>query len=242
MQQVCPKHVPLATGARPVVSHRRPPCSAINGMKSLHIRVHPTHPQQRLVKQAADLLSRGAVLVCPTDACYSLVCQVGNKTAEDRIRAIRHVERDHYFTLLCADVSAIAQYGKVSNAAFRLLKTLAPGPYTFILQATRDTPRRLQDPKRKKVGLRAPAHPFVHDLLNLLGEPLLGSTLMNDDLGMPYAEPDEMAAAVGHAVDAVVDCGAIGIEMTTVLDLSAEPATLVRNGKGDISLVADLVH
>ncbi len=210
-------------------------------MKALFIRVHPSHPQARLVRQSAEILSRGGVIVCPTDASYSLVCRVGNKTAEDRIRAIRHVERDHYFTLLCADVSAIAQYGKVSNAAFRLIKTLAPGPYTFILDATRETPRRLQDPKRKKVGLRAPSSPFAHLLLQELGEPLLSSTLYNDELQMPYAEPEDMAAAVGHAVDAIVDSGAIGVEMTTVIDLSSEPAVLLRLGKGPIEHIADFM-
>lgn len=185
-------------------------------------------------------MAGGGVLVCPTDACYSLVCQVGNKTAEDRIRAIRHVARDHYFTLLCADVSTVALYGKVSNAAFRLVKALTPGPYTFILAATRETPRRLQDPKRKRVGLRVPAHPFVHALLKELGEPLLGSTLYNDELDLPYAEPEDMADAVGHAVDAVIDAGAIGIDMTTVLDLSGGQPQVVREGKGEIDHIADL--
>jgi len=169
------------------------------------------------------------------------VCQVGNKSAEDRIRAIRHVEKGHYFTLLCPDVSTIAFYGKASNTAFRLVKMLAPGPYTFILPATRETPRRLQDPKRKMVGLRAPAHPFVHALLTQLGEPLLSATLINDAVALPYAEPDEMAAAVGHAVDAIVDCGAIGIEMTTVLDLTGERPLVVRAGKGEVGHISDLV-
>ncbi|MGE0483309.1 MAG: L-threonylcarbamoyladenylate synthase [Gammaproteobacteria bacterium] len=209
-------------------------------MKALHIRVHPTHPQKRLMQQAADLLARDAVLVCPTDASYSLVCRVGTKTAEDRIRAIRHVERSHYFTLMCHDVAIAANYGKISNTAFRLMKMLTPGPYTFILQATRETPRRLQDPKRKMVGLRIPDHPFLSGLLELVGEPLLASTLMNDDLDLPYAEPEDMAAAVGHAVDALVDAGAIGIELTTVLDLSAEQPALLRAGKGPVEHIADL--
>lgn len=156
------------------------------------------------------------------------------------MRAIRHVERGHYFTLLCHDVSTLALYGKVSNAAFRMLKMLTPGPYTFILHATKETPRRLQDPKRKMVGLRVPEHPFVHALLAALGEPLLSSTLMNDALDLPYAEPEEMARAIGHAVDAVVDCGAIGVEMTTVLDLTADRPALVRGGKGEVGHIADL--
>jgi len=209
-------------------------------MKSLYIRVHPTHPQKRLLQQAAELVGRDGVLICPTDASYSLVCKVGSKVAEDRIRAIRHVERDHYFTLMCHDLAIAALYAKISNAAFRLIKLLTPGPYTFILPATRETPRRLQDPKRKMVGLRIPSHPFVSDLTAAVGEPLLASTLMNDDLGMPYAEPEDMAAALGHAVDAIVDAGAIGIEMTTVLDLSGPQPVLVRQGKGEIAHIADL--
>jgi len=209
-------------------------------MKSLYIRVHPTHPQKRLLQQAAELVGRDGVLICPTDASYSLVCKVGSKAAEDRIRAIRHVERDHYFTLMCHDLAVAALYAKISNAAFRLIKLLTPGPYTFILPATRETPRRLQDPKRKMVGLRIPGHPFVSDLTAAVGEPLLASTLMNDALGMPYAEPEDMAAALGHAVDAIIDAGAIGIEMTTVLDLSGPQPVLVRQGKGEIAHIADL--
>jgi tRNA threonylcarbamoyl adenosine modification protein (Sua5/YciO/YrdC/YwlC family) len=209
-------------------------------MKSLYIRVHPTHPQKRLVQQAADILARDGVLVCPTDASYSLICRVGSKSAEDRIRAIRHVERSHYFTLLFHDLALAAQYAKISNSAFRLLRMLTPGPYTFILAATRETPRRLQDPKRRMVGMRIPDHPFLRELLAEVGEPLLGSTLMNDELEMPYAEPEDMARAVGHAVDAVVDAGAIGIEMTTVLDLAGDEPVLVREGKGDISGIAEL--
>ncbi|MGR8919082.1 MAG: L-threonylcarbamoyladenylate synthase [Gammaproteobacteria bacterium] len=209
-------------------------------MKARLIRVHPTHPQARLIDQAAGLLRDGAVLVAPTDAAYALVCAVGDKGAEDRMRAIRHVERDHYFTLLCPDVSLLAQYGKVSNTAYRLIKGVTPGPYTFILPATRETPRRLQDPKRKMVGLRVPGHPFVHGLLERLGEPLLSSTLMNDELGLPYAEPEDMLDAVGHAVHAIVDAGAIGVDLTTVIDLSADDPVLVREGKGAVDDILDL--
>ena len=209
-------------------------------MKCLHIRVHPTHPQRRLVQQVADLLAREGVVIGPTDASYSLVCRVGSKGAEDRIRAIRHVERDHYFTLLCHDLAVAATYAKISNTAFRLMKLLTPGPYTFILPATRETPRRLQDPKRKMVGLRLPDHPFTQELTAMVGEPLLASTLINDALGLPYAEPEDMVDVFGHAVDAVVDVGAIGIELTTVLDLSGPQPTLVRAGKGAVEHIADL--
>ncbi len=209
-------------------------------MKSLYIRVHATHPQKRLVAQASAILDAGGVLVCPTDACYSLVCKVGNKQAEDRIRAIRHIERDHYFTLLCADVANLATYAKVSNAAFRLIKMLTPGPYTFILPATRETPRRLQDPKRRMVGLRIPAHPFVHELLAAFSEPLLASTVMNDAIALPFADPEDIDEQLGHAVDGVVDAGNIGIEMTTIIDLTEDRPTLRRSGKGDVSRITDL--
>lgn len=210
-------------------------------MKSLYITVHPTHPQKRLVKQACEMLGNGAVLVCPTDACYSLVCQLGDKQAEDRIRAIRRLDQSHHFTVLCADVSSLAQYGKVSNSAFRLVKLLAPGPYTFILPATRETPRRLQNAKRKTVGLRAPDQPFINQLLSEFGEPLLSSTALNNDFELPFADPPQMFEALRHAVDAVFECGAIGIDMTTVIDLTGEPAELVRQGKGVIDHVANLV-
>lgn len=210
-------------------------------MKSLYIRVHPSHPQKRLVAQAATIIGQGGVLACPTDACYSLICKVGDKQAEDRIRAIRHVERDHYFTLLCGAVSDLPTYAKVSNAAFRIIKMLTPGPYTFILPATRETPRRLQDPKRRTVGIRIPNHPFVQELLALLAEPLLASTVMNDAINLPHAEPEEIADTLAHALDAVIDGGNIGIDMTTIIDLTEDMPVLRRAGKGDISRLPDLL-
>lgn len=209
-------------------------------MAALHVRVHPTHPQKRVVAQVAALLEEGGVVVSPTDACYSLVCRVGHKPAEDRIRAIRHIERDHYFTLLCRDLAQVATYAKLDNAGFRLVRLLTPGPYTFILPATRETPRRLQDAKRRMVGLRIPAHPFLHELLATLNEPLLASTVINDELELPYGDPEDILAEIGHALDAVVDTGAIGIEPTTIIDLCVDPPRLVRAGKGDVSHVADL--
>jgi tRNA threonylcarbamoyl adenosine modification protein (Sua5/YciO/YrdC/YwlC family) len=208
-------------------------------MKALHIRVHPTHPQARLVNQAADIVARGGVLVAATDACYSLLCATGIKAAEDRLRAIRHLERDHHLTLLCRDVAEVATYAKVANDAFRLIKTLSPGPYTFILPATRETPRRLQDEKRRTVGLRIAAHPFIHDLLEQ-HSPLLATTVIDDDLSLPYADPEDIVQDLGHAVDAVFDAGAVGIEMTTIIDLTGPAPILVRQGLGDVSRVAEL--
>ncbi len=208
-------------------------------MKSLHIRVHPTHPQARLVSQAADIVARGGVVVAPTDACYSLLCATGNKAAEDRLRGIRRLERDHHLTLLCRDVAEIATYAKVANDAFRLIKTLTPGPYTFILPATRETPRRLQDEKRRTLGLRIAAHPFIHGLLENQS-PLLATTAIDDDAHLPYADPEDIVQDLGHAVDAVFDAGAVGIEMTTIIDLTGPAPLLVRQGLGDVAHVAEL--
>ena len=208
-------------------------------MKALHIRVHPTHPQARLVTQAAEIIARGGVVVVATDACYSLVCASGNKAAEDRLRAIRRLERDHHLTLLCRDVAEVATYAKVANDAFRLIKTLTPGPYTFILPATRETPRRLQDEKRRTVGLRIVAHPFILGLLESQS-PLLATTAIDDDVSLPYADPEDIVEDLGHAVDAVFDAGAVGIEMTTIIDLTGPAPILVRQGLGDVSHVAAL--
>lgn len=208
-------------------------------MKSLHIRVHPTHPQARLISQAADIIARGGVVIAPTDACYSLICAAGNKAPEDRLRAIRRLERDHHLTLLCRDAAEVATYAKVSNDAFRLMKILSPGPYTFILPATRETPRRLQDEKRRTVGLRIVDHPFIHGLLDSQS-PLLATTVIDDEVNMPFADPEEIVEVLGHAVDAVFDAGAVGIEMTTIIDLTGPAPVLVRQGLGDVSHVAEL--
>jgi tRNA threonylcarbamoyl adenosine modification protein (Sua5/YciO/YrdC/YwlC family) len=209
-------------------------------MNPIYVKVHASHPQPRVVRRSAAILEQGGVIVCPTDACYSLVCLIGNKLAEDRIRGIRQLSNAHYFTLLCRDVSELAAYGKLSNAAFRLIKMLTPGPYTFLLPATRETPRRLQDPKRKTIGIRIPSHPYLQAVFAALGGALLSSTCINDAIGMPYAEAAEIAAAFGHGLDAVVDGGSIGIEMTTIIDLTGTAPNVVRAGKGDVSRVPDL--
>ena len=209
-------------------------------MNSTVIAVHASHPQQRLVARTVEILERGGVIVCPTDACYSLVCTVGNKLAENRIREIRHLTRDHYFTLLCRDMSDLAIYAKVSNAAFRLIRMLTPGPYTFILSATRETPRRLQDPRRRTIGIRISSHPYLQALFETHDGGLLSSTLMNDAIDLPYSDPTEIADALGHTLDAIVDAGSIGIEMTTIIDLTGSAPSLIRAGKGDVSRVTDL--
>jgi tRNA threonylcarbamoyl adenosine modification protein (Sua5/YciO/YrdC/YwlC family) len=195
--------------------------------------IHPTHPQQRLIEQAAEIVRRGGLIVYPTDSCYALGCHIGDKEAMERMRAIRQVDAQHRFTLVCRDLSEIGRYARVDNRAYRLLKTATPGSYTFILHATREVPRRLQDPRRKTVGLRIPAHPVAQALLAELQEPLLSSTLILPGTAVPMNEPEEIRSRLEHQVDLVMDAGSCGIEATTVLDLTGEEPELVRLGKGD---------
>ena len=202
--------------------------------------LHPTHPQRRVIDQVVARLLDDGVVASPTDACYSLICKLDNKGAEARMRAIRHLDQAHSFSLFCRDVGDAALYAKIDNAAFRLMKKLTPGPFTFILPATRETPRRLQDPKRRMVGIRIADQPFIRGLSEALGEPLLGTTLVDEVSGLPFAEPDDIVARLGHAIDGVADAGAIGIETTTVLDLSQSLPQLIRQGCGDASGVVDL--
>ena len=207
---------------------------------AMRLVVHASHPQKRVLARTLDILQRDGVIVYPTDSCYALGCRVGAKMAEDRIRTIRGVSKAHQFTLVCKDLSILGVYAKVSNPAYRLVRMLTPGPYTFILPATKETPRRLQDPRRKTIGLRIPEHPFVDELFALTDEPMLSSTVMNDALRLPYSDAEEIEVALGHAVDAVIDAGPLGIEGTTIIDLTGEVPLLLRPGKGDISRVPDL--
>lgn len=203
---------------------------------TLFYQIHPQNPQQRLIQQAADVLANGGVIVYPTDSCYALGCQLNDKLAADRIRAIRCLDDKHNFTLVCRDLSEISIYAKVENATYRLLKGLTPGPYTFILPATRDVPRRLQHPKRKTIGLRVPDHPIVLALLETLGEPLMSVTLQlpNDD--RPMTDPYEMKQQLANQVDLIIDGGYCGDEPTTIVDLSEGYPTVLRQGKGDSSI------
>jgi len=195
--------------------------------------VHPVNPQKRLIHQAAELLRTGAVIVYPTDSCYALGCHLGDKQAMERIRRIRQADKDHNFTLVCRDLSEIATYAKVDNPTFRLLKAHTPGPYTFILDATREVPRRLQHPKRKTIGIRVPDHPVPLALLGELGEPIMSSTLMLPGDDAPLTDPEEMRVRLQHQVDLVMDGGPCGLEPTTVVDLSGEAPRVLRVGKGD---------
>lgn len=197
--------------------------------------IHPDTPQKRLIHLVAEVLRQGGVAVYPTDSCYALGCRMGDKAALDRIRRLRGLDDKHDFALLCADLSDLAQYGKLDNASFRLLKTLTPGPYTFLLKATHDTPRRLQDPKRKTVGLRVPANPTARAILSDLGEPLMSTSLILPSDDLPLSDPYDIEERLDRLVDAIVDGGACGFEPSTVVDLSGPSPVVVREGRGDPS-------
>lgn len=197
--------------------------------------IYPDNPQARLIKQAAALLRDGAVIVYPTDSGYALGCQLSDKDAVARIRQIRGVDEKHHMTLVCHDLSELAHYARVDNAQFRLLKNNTPGSYTFILEATKEVPRRLQHPKRSTVGLRIPDHPVALALLEELGEPLISSTLILPDGHQPLTDIEEIRAQLESKVDLIIEGGIVGIEPTTVIDLTDAVPVLVRRGKGDVS-------
>ena len=197
------------------------------------LAIHPDNPQPRLIAQAAEVVRRGAVIAYPTDSGYALGCQLDDKGAMERIRDIRRVDKHHNFTLVCRDLSEIGTYARVDNATFRLLKSGTPGPFTFILRATSEVPRRLQHPKRKTIGIRVPANPIAHELLATLGEPLMSSTLILPGEPLPLTDPYEIEQSLGHQLDLVIDGGFCGLEPTTVIDLSEGEPVLVRRGLGD---------
>jgi tRNA threonylcarbamoyl adenosine modification protein (Sua5/YciO/YrdC/YwlC family) len=197
--------------------------------------LHPTHPELRLIKRAAEIVRSGGVIAYPTDSCYALGCHIGDKAAMERIRRIRQVDERHHFALVCRDLSDIGHYAKVDNAQYRWLRAHTPGAYTFILKATRELPRRLAHPKRATIGVRVPLHPVASMLLAELREPLLSSTLILPGQTQPLNDAFEIRDALEHQLDLILDGGACGIEPTTVIDLSTDMPTLVRHGKGDIS-------
>jgi tRNA threonylcarbamoyl adenosine modification protein (Sua5/YciO/YrdC/YwlC family) len=200
---------------------------------SQFFNIHPVNPQPRLIHRAVDILRAGGVIVYPTDSCYALGCLVGDKAAMERIRRIRQAGKDHNFTLVCRDLSEIAVYARVDNPTFRLLKAYTPGPYTFVLRATREVPRRLQHPKRKTIGIRVPGHAVPLALLAEVREPLMSSTLILPGDDTPMTDPEEMRARLQHQVELVIDGGPCGFEPTTVVDLSGEAPTVARVGRGD---------
>jgi tRNA threonylcarbamoyl adenosine modification protein (Sua5/YciO/YrdC/YwlC family) len=197
--------------------------------------VHPVNPQVRLLRQAAQILDHGGVGAIPTDSCYALVCHLDDKAAVDRIRAIRRIDEKHLLTLMCRDLSDLASYAKVDNASYRLLRDVTPGPYTMILDATREVPRRLSHPSRRTIGLRIPDHPVAQGLLDVLGQPLISTTLQLPGDELPLNDVDDIAAQLEHAVDLVIDAGPCGVEPTTVADLTGAQPVLVRAGKGSVA-------
>lgn len=202
--------------------------------------IHPENPQARLVRQATEIVRKGGVLVYPTDSAYALACEIGNKEGVERIRRLRQVGKDHNFTLVCRDLSELATYARVDNSTFRLLKAHTPGPYTFILDATREVPRRLMHPKRRTIGLRVPAHPIAEALLEDLGEPLMSSSLILPGDELPMTDPWDIRETLERDVDLVIDGGFCGLETTTVVDLSGPEPILLRQGRGEAdALVPD---
>lgn len=202
---------------------------------SQFFQVHPDNPQARLVRQAVDIIRSGGVIVYPTDSAYALGCQIGDKAALDRIRRIRRLEADHNFTLVCRDLSELATYARVDNTQYRLLRNNTPGPYTFILKATSEVPRRLMHAKRKTVGLRVPENNIAQALLADLGEPLMSVTLILPGDELPLIDPYEIRDTLEHDVDLVIDGGYCGMEPTSVIDLADDLPLVLRVGKGDVA-------
>lgn len=197
--------------------------------------VHPQNPQPRLLKQAAQILHDGGVAAIPTDSSYALVCQLDDKAAAESLRRIRQVDEKHHLTLLCRDLSELARFARVDNRQYRWLKLGTPGPYTFILEATKEVPRRLSHPSRRTIGLRVPDHRVTQELLALFGEPLLATTLIPPGESEPLNDADEIRERLQKQLQAVVDAGACPMEPTTVIDLTDETPALVRQGRGDLA-------
>lgn len=199
----------------------------------LRLELHPDTPQARLLRVAADCLGSGGVIAYPTDSCYALGCALGAKQAMERIQALRQTGRGHFFTVVCRDLSEIARFAVVENWQYRLLKGFTPGPYVFVLRATREVPRRLMDARRKTVGIRVPDHALVRGLLRDYPQPILSTTLQLPGDDAPMTDGREIEARIGHAVDVVLDAGNCGLEPSTIVDLSGEAPRLLRAGKGD---------
>lgn len=204
---------------------------------SLFFQIHPDNPQARLINQAVEIMRDGGVVIYPTDSCYALGCHIGDRDAAKRIRNIRRLEPKHDFTLMCSELNEVGTYAKLENPAFRLIKTLTPGPYTFIMQATKEVPKRLLTPKRKTIGLRIPNNAIVSAMLSALGEPIISSTLILPGDEYPMSDPYEMRDILDKQVDLIIDGGYCGLEPTTVVDLLGDMPKVVREGLGDITLI-----
>lgn len=198
--------------------------------------IHPENPQGRLIKQACQIIHAGGIVATPTDSCYALVCHLDDKDAVQRLRRIREVDDKHHLTLLCRDLSEIANYAKVDNRQYRMLKAATPGPYTFILEATKEVPRRLSHPSRKTIGLRVPENEIIQALLTELGQPLLGTTLILPKHEQPLNDPEDIRNSVGSQIELIIDGGACSLLPTTVVDLTGEEVQLIRQGRGDAQI------
>jgi tRNA threonylcarbamoyl adenosine modification protein (Sua5/YciO/YrdC/YwlC family) len=200
---------------------------------SERLELHPTTPQPRLLRIAADCLRSGGVIAYPTDSCYALGCAIGAKGAMERIQSLRQTRKDHFFTIVCRDLSEIARFAVVDNWQYRLLKSFTPGPYAFVLKATCEVPRRLLDSRRKTIGIRVPDHPVLWTLFNEYADPIMSTTLQLPGDEWPMTDGREIQERIGHAIDLVLDAGNCGLEPSTIVDLSGEAPRLLRAGKGD---------
>ncbi len=203
-----------------------------------YLSIHPDNPQQRLIKQAVDIIRRGGVMACPTDSSYALACHLGDKQALERIRQIRRIDDKHNFTLVCRDLTEIAMYAQVNNDTYRLLKSLTPGAFTFVLKATKEVPRRLKHPKRKTIGIRIPDNLIVQKILEELKEPMLTSTLILPDETEAIADPYDINDQLDRVLDLVVDGGIIPYEPTTMIVWDNDFPEVVREGKGQVDFIA----
>ncbi len=200
-----------------------------------YFELHPQNPQIRSIRRAVEIVRGGGVIAYPTDSCYALGCHIGDKDALERIRRIRRADRHHHFTLVCRDLTEIARYARVDTWQFRLLKSCTPGPYTFLLAATKETPRRLQHEKRKTIGIRVPDHVVPRMLLEELGEPIMSSTLIMPGDDLPLNDAAEIRNRLEHELDAILDGGSCGLEPTTVVDMVEQPAKILRPGRGSVA-------
>lgn len=201
-----------------------------------YFEIHPDNPQARLIKKACEILQNNGVIVYPTDSTYALACSLGNKQGLDRIRKIRQLTDNHNLTLVCRDLSEITKYARLDNSHFRSLKSHTPGPYTFILKATREVPRRLQHPKRKTIGLRIPEHPIALALLESMNEPIMSTSLILPHENLPMIDAHDIREQLEHQVDLVIDGGACGVQATSVIDMTQEVPQILREAKGDVSV------
>jgi tRNA threonylcarbamoyl adenosine modification protein (Sua5/YciO/YrdC/YwlC family) len=206
-----------------------------------YFSIHPTHPQARLIRQAADIVRRGGLIAYPTDSCYALGCHLGDATAQQRLRRTRGMDERHHLTLMCRDLSEIATYAIVDNVQYRILRAATPGAYTFILRATREVPRRLLHPRRRTIGVRVPAHAAALALLAELGEPMLSATLQLPNADAPLADAQEIRRALANQLDLVIDSGPCGVEPSTVIDLTGDAPVVLREGKGSLGVLGQRV-